>query len=145
VQVVLVRHGIAGDRARWRGEDRLRPLDARGRRQAAALPGMLSGVAVSRILTSPFVRCVQTVEPLAAELEIGLEEVPGLAEGAVRADVIALLGTAGAGTVLCTHGDVCRELLGARSTPKGSAWLVDVGARGITPERHIPAARWARV
>ena len=35
--VVVVRHGTAGDRANWDGEDRLRPLDARGERQAAAL------------------------------------------------------------------------------------------------------------
>jgi phosphohistidine phosphatase SixA len=141
VLVVLVRHGTAGDRATWRGDDRLRPLDGRGRRQAAAVAELLSGLPVSRILTSPYVRCVQTVEPLAAELGIGLEEVPGLAEGAARADVIELLGTTGAGTVLCTHGDVCHELLGRRSTPKGSIWVLDVGARGITPQRHIAAVR----
>jgi phosphohistidine phosphatase SixA len=141
MQVVLVRHGTAGDRATWRGEDSLRPLDARGRRQAAALPRMLSGLPVTRILTSPYVRCVQTVEPLAAAFGMGLEEAPGLAEGAARADVIALLGTTGAGTVLCTHGDVCHELVGGRRTPKGSVWLLDVGARGIAPERHIGAAR----
>lgn len=137
--VVLVRHGTAGDRASWGGDDRLRPLDALGRRQAAALPQALAEVRVSRIATSPYLRCVQTVEPLAAELGIGLERVESLAEGAVRADVLGLLGTDAAGLLLCTHGDVCHELVGSRRTPKGSAWVLDVSARGIAVGRHIPA------
>jgi 8-oxo-dGTP diphosphatase len=138
---VVVRHGTAGDRARWRGEDRLRPLDGRGRRQAAALPTALAGVPVRRILTSPYVRCVQTVGPLSAALGVDVEEIPALAEGSARADVMPLLATTGAGTVLCTHGDVCHELVGLRRTPKGSAWVVNVGARGVTVVRHIPAPR----
>jgi 8-oxo-dGTP diphosphatase len=139
MRVVLVRHGTAGDRAKWRDDDRVRPLDARGQRQAAALPQALSGLTIRRILTSPYVRCVQTVEPLAAALGLDLEETAALAEGAVRADVLPLLSMAAAGTALCTHGDVCHELLGRRRTPKGSAWVLDVGARGVVPVRHIPA------
>jgi 8-oxo-dGTP diphosphatase len=138
---VLVRHGAAGERAKWRGDDRLRPLDGRGRRQAAALPAALAGVPVRRILTSPYVRCVQTVEPLGAALGVEVEGAPALAEGAARADVMPLLATTGAGTVLCTHGDVCHELVGSRKTPKGSAWVVEVGARGVTVVRHIPAPK----
>jgi 8-oxo-dGTP diphosphatase len=141
VLAVLVRHGSAGDRAGWRRDDRLRPLDARGMRQAALLPDALAGLAVRRILTSPYVRCVQTVDPLAGALGLELEEVAALAEGASRADVLPLLATTGAGTVLCTHGDVCHELVGRRKTPKGSAWVLDVGGRGVTPVRHIPAPR----
>jgi phosphohistidine phosphatase SixA len=136
---VVVRHGTAGDRASWRGDDRLRPLDGRGERQAAALTKALSGLPVRRILTSPYVRCVETVRPLAAALGVDLEETLALAEGAARADVIPLLATTGAGTVLCTHGDVCHELLGRSRTPKGSAWVVDVGTRGVTAVQHIPA------
>jgi 8-oxo-dGTP diphosphatase len=138
MRVVLVRHGAAGDRASWGGDDRLRPLDALGRRQAAALPRALAGLRVSRIATSPYVRCGQTVEPLAAELGIGLEQVESLAEGAARADVLGLLGTGAAGMLLCTHGDVCRELVGPRRTPKGSAWVLDIGPSGVAVERHIP-------
>lgn len=141
MRIVLVRHGTAGDRAKWRGDDRARPLDDRGRRQAAALPQALSGLTIRRILTSPYVRCVQTVEPLAAAFGLDLEETAALAEGAVRADVLPLLSTAAPGTALCTHGDVCHELLGDRRTPKGSAWVVDVSARGVTPVRHIAAPR----
>jgi len=138
---VLVRHGAAGDRAKWGGDDRLRPLDGRGERQAAALPEALSGLPVRRILTSPYIRCVQTVTPLAAALGVDLEETPALGEGGARAHVMPLLATTGAGTVFCTHGDVCHELLGRRKTPKGSAWVVDIGAGGVITVRHIPAPR----
>ena len=64
---LLVRHAVAGDRRKWSGDDRLRPLDRRGRRQASALPEALSGFPVSRILTSPAARCIGTVEPLAMD------------------------------------------------------------------------------
>ncbi len=138
---VLVRHGTAGERATWEGDDRLRPLDARGRRQAEALPEALADLQMTRILTSPYVRCVQTIEPLSAAIGIEIEDTPALAEGGARTDVLALLATTGGGTVLCTHGDVCHELVGRRRTPKGSAWVLEVGARGVTPVRHIPAAR----
>jgi phosphohistidine phosphatase SixA len=137
--VVLVRHATAGDRSRWHADDRLRPLDTRGRRQAEALPQALSGLPIGRILTSPYVRCVQTVEPLAAALGIEIEETAVLAEGSARAEVLPLLSTVAGGTALCSHGDVCHELVGGRRTPKGSAWVLDVGARGIVPVRHIPA------
>ncbi len=138
---VLVRHGTAGDRAKWDDDDRLRPLDARGRRQAEALPQALEALHLTRILTSPYVRCVQTVEPLAAAIGVELEEASALGEGTERADVLALLATTGGGTVFCTHGDVCHALVGRRKTPKGSAWVLEAGARGITPVRHVPAPR----
>lgn len=139
--VVLVRHATAGDRATWRGDDKLRPLDDRGRLQAAALPEAVSELPIRRILTSPYVRCVQTVEPLAATLGIEIEEAGALAEGTARAEVLAVLSTAASGTALCTHGDICHELVGERRTPKGSAWVLEVGARGVVPVRHIAAPR----
>jgi 8-oxo-dGTP diphosphatase len=138
---VLVRHGTAGERATWEGDDRLRPLDDRGLRQAEALPEALADLQMTRILTSPYVRCVQTVEPLSAAIGIEIENTRALAEGAAQTDVLALLATTGGGTVLCTHGDVCHALVGRRRTPKGSAWVLEAGARGVTPVRHIPASR----
>ena len=82
---VLVRHASAGDRDLWPVEDRLRPLDARGRRQAAALVELLRPLGVRRVLSSPYVRCVETVEPLAAALELAVEHDDRLAEGAGHA------------------------------------------------------------
>ena len=45
--VLLVRHGDAGDRDRWQGDDRVRPLSPQGRRQALGLVEQLSGYGAS--------------------------------------------------------------------------------------------------
>jgi phosphohistidine phosphatase SixA len=117
VTSVLVRHASAGDRHDWDGDDRLRPLDARGRCQAAELVGLLEPLEVRRILSSPFTRCVQTVEPLAEALGLSLELDDRLAEGAGQA-AYALVQQDG--VVCCTHGDVVGDLLG-RGLKKGAA------------------------
>ena len=82
---VLLRHAAAGDREHWDGDDFHRPLDARGRRQSAELVGLLRPFGARRVVSSPYVRCVQTVEPLAAALGLPLELDERLAEGAGRA------------------------------------------------------------
>ncbi len=140
MQVLLIRHATAGSRAGWQGDDRDRPLDRRGRRQAEGLPAALAGVPVHRILTSPYARCVATVAPLAAVLGLEIEEAPELAEGTARDEVLRLVTSAGSRAALCTHGDVCHELLGPRRTPKGSAWIIDVGGDSVVrPVRRVAA------
>src|SRR5206468_2146730 len=62
----LVRHGAAGDRHAWHEADELRPLDEEGRWQAEALVALLAEAVIERLLSSPYLRCVQTLEPLAA-------------------------------------------------------------------------------
>ena len=112
--VILIRHASAGDREHWSGDDRERPLDERGWRQAEAFVDSLAGYEIERILSSSLVRCVQTVEPLARELGIEIEERGELTEGATREEALALVEEVrGAGVALCTHGDVVLELLGA--------------------------------
>ena len=112
--VVLIRHASAGDREHWSGDDRERPLDERGWRQAEELVRSLAGYEIERIVSSPAARCVQTVEPLARELRIEIEERDELAEGASRDESLAFVEEVrGAGVALCTHGDVVHELLGS--------------------------------
>ena len=64
--VLLVRHARAGDREKWEGDDRLRPLDRKGRRQAEGLVELLAEYPIERLLSSQYLRCIQTFEPLAA-------------------------------------------------------------------------------
>jgi 8-oxo-dGTP diphosphatase len=123
VTSVLVRHASAGDRDGWDGDDRQRPLDARGRRQAAALVDLLRGLDVRRVVSSPYLRCVETVEPLAAALGQRVAEDSRLAEGAARAALELLRED---GVVLCTHGDVVQELVG-RGLKKGAAVVLSDG------------------
>jgi len=124
VTSVLLRHASAGHRDRLEhGDDRLRPLDDRGRRQAAALVELLRPLGVRRLLSSPYVRCVETLEPLAAALELPLEADDRLAEGSGPAALELLRED---GVVLCTHGDIVEELLG-RGLKKGAAVVLRGG------------------
>jgi phosphohistidine phosphatase SixA len=112
--LVLVRHASAGDRERRSGDDRERPLDERGRRQAEKLVMSLAAYRFDRILSSPYLRCMQTMEPLAQRRGLRVEVCDELAEGASREEALGLVEKVrGAGVVLCTHGDVVLELLGA--------------------------------
>jgi phosphohistidine phosphatase SixA len=119
MSVILLRHASAGDRDAWSGDDRLRPLDERGRAQAVALRDLLRARGVQRVLSSPYVRCTQTVAPL--ELEIVPDE--RLAEGAPVEGTLALLHDLD-GAVACTHGDVVEAVIG-RSLAKGAAVVLD--------------------
>jgi 8-oxo-dGTP diphosphatase len=138
--VLLVRHAKAGDRDEWTGDDRLRPLDKRGRRQADAMVAPLAGYAVTRLVSSPYVRCVQTLEPLAAHLEMAVDRDPAIAEGASPEQARVLLGRLGPGpVVLCTHGDVVEALVGeGEPKKKGSTWLLAREEAGIRPVRYWP-------
>ena len=109
---ILLRHARAGERDEWEGDDGLRPLDEKGRRQAQRLVEELVPLGVTRIVSSPYVRCTQTVEPLADALGLPIETDDRLAEGAAREDVEALLRESPASSVLCTHGDVVELVLG---------------------------------
>ena len=77
---LLVRHARAGSRKGWEGPDIERPLSKKGRRQADGLVEMLEAAGVKRIVSSPYVRCTQTVEPLAEALGLEIEPSPGRTE-----------------------------------------------------------------
>ena len=83
----LIRHAKAGDRSTWDGDDRVRPLTSSGRLQAERLAGRFVGVAVERVLSSPFTRCRQTVAPIAAARNLQVEPTPSLSEEIGRTHV----------------------------------------------------------
>jgi 8-oxo-dGTP diphosphatase len=149
VTLYVVRHGKAGSRSAWNDRDDLRPLTKPGRRQADALAEMLAGHGVERILSSPYVRCRQTVEPLAERLRLPVDLSDALEEGAPRSEVLALLDKVGDDTaVLCTHGDVVGELLehcvrhgigvDTRLLAKGSTWVLETEAGAIVDAQYLP-------
>jgi len=131
VTVILLRHASAGDRSTWDGDDMLRPLDKRGRKQASKLGDELRARGVKHVVSSPYVRCMQTVAPL------GLEIVPDerLAEGAPERDTRELLATLD-DAVACTHGDVVENVIG-RNLKKGAGVVLD-GDREV---EEIPAPK----
>lgn len=109
----LVRHAKAGSRWDFDGPDDERPLTTEGRRQAAAIADRLDGVTVTRVLSSPYRRCVQTVEPLAERRGLAVEPTRALAEGRPFEPVLGFLADLADGSVLCTHGDVLPDVLRA--------------------------------
>ena len=120
---VLLRHASAGDRDHWDGPDLLRPLDKRGRRQAAELVELLRPFGLRRVVSSPYTRCLETVEPLAAVLGVPLETDERLAEGAVPGADELLRED---GVLACTHGDVVVDVVGY-GLKKGAAVVLQDG------------------
>lgn len=157
----MVRHADAGSRDRWDADDRLRPLSAKGRADAAALVRVLAPYGPSRILSSPLVRCLETVEPLAARLDLDVERSAMLAPdaGERAASFVRSLGAGSAPVVVCTHGETIAAVRAdfARTCParlraalaadgahaKGSVWVLRFdggrldGARYVPPERLV--------
>jgi 8-oxo-(d)GTP phosphatase len=146
----LVRHAVAGSRSAWNGDDRLRPLSSKGERQAQAITRSLAPRGVERVLSSSYVRCIQTVEPLAAATGLTIEQHDALVEGAGPREGIQLLtGLIGTTSVLSSHGDVIpnllehlvsqgMELLTPLEAKKGSTWVVDVEAGVHVRASYIP-------
>lgn len=126
----------------WTGDDRLRPLNRKGRRRAEALADTLAGLHATRLLSSPYVRCIQTLEPAAARLGLELEERAELAEGATAGEVVSLLAELeGAVPALCTHRDVIEALLGPqRACKKSAVWVLEVCGGDVRAERYLPPA-----
>jgi broad specificity phosphatase PhoE len=137
-RLLLIRHAHAGDRARWRGPDDQRPLSEKGWRQARGLVPLLSADAVGRIASSPSLRCVQTVLPLAEARGLHVEEDPRLLEGTDPHEAFTSLEAelATISVAASTHGDLVPAILdlaadrGARLPadvrwPKGCTWVLE--------------------
>lgn len=109
----LVRHAKAGSRSNWEGDDHLRPLSAKGWKQAEALADALAMRAPSVLLSSPYLRCIQTLEPLGARCDLDVMPDDRLAEGAPFEPVLELLAAVPDGAVLCSHGDLIPDTMAA--------------------------------
>jgi 8-oxo-dGTP diphosphatase len=114
--VYLVRHAKAGERRVWEADDEIRPLSNKGWRQAEALAVRLDRRVAGRpvdLVSSPYVRCVQTLEPLAMRLDTKITIDERLAEGQSFEGALDLLADVSDGAVLCSHGDVIPETIQA--------------------------------
>lgn len=140
--VLLVRHAKAGSRSSWPGEDLLRPLDGTGRAQAEGLRRALRWFGPERVVSADPLRCLQTVQPIAADLGLPVEPEPALAEegyekdpdrGLERLRAVA----AGAGrVVVCSQGGVIPDLVRILADEHGVP----------LPRRKVPARKasmWA--
>jgi 8-oxo-(d)GTP phosphatase len=159
VLILLVRHGHAGSKAAWDGDDDVRPLNERGHAEAAALVDVVEPFAPTRIVSSPTLRCIQTVEPLASRVAVPIETSDRLVpEARKRApaflrDIAA--GQADGPVVVCTHGEVievvqtgfpAKRISGAKTATvraKGSTWVLEYAGGRLRSARYVPAPRWS--
>jgi 8-oxo-dGTP diphosphatase len=149
--IYLVRHVKAGERALWDDDDRLRQISKTGQRQARGLIEVLEDAQFERIVSSPYVRCIESVAPLASVRQIAIEVSEALAEEAPLGEAVAVLRKyADVGAVLCSHGDVIPMLLHYAASqgvdigsspqwPKGCTWALDTNTAGdVTKARYVP-------
>jgi 8-oxo-(d)GTP phosphatase len=138
--LLLVRHGHAGSRRDWDGPDDLRPLDGRGRREAARLAEVLPAFAPTTVMSARRTRCEETVRPLAERLGLPVEPLDELGEEEFAADPQAGLAVverllaprpAPGVTVVCSQGGAIPSV------------LLGLGVRweGVSGRLYPPAAK----
>ncbi len=132
----LVRHGKAGSRHDFHGDDRMRPLSPSGYRQAQALAESLTTAGVKSLISSPYLRCIETLQPTARVIGAKLVIDNRLGEGRSGVDVVEMLGSLPDGAAICSHGDVIPDTIAIlerrgcaiNSAPdwrKGTVWVLD--------------------
>ena len=152
--VLIVRHGTAGRKKRYKGDDRNRPLDKHGRAQAELLVGQLLAFGPTSLYATDRLRCIQTIEPLADELGLDITLEPTLTEEAywqdrakARRRFLEIAATDGT-PVICSQGKVIPDLIQwwcerDRVKPdksrngKGSTWVLSMHAGKLIDADHI--------
>jgi phosphohistidine phosphatase len=139
MKLLIVRHGLAGDKTKWKGPDSERPLTKEGRQKfKKAAKGLAELEDVDLVVTSPFLRALQTAELLSEEAGAPLRKLPELSPGRrpeevlaplaqLQESVVAVVGhEPGLGrlvSLLCAAGGLRLKM------KKGGAALVDCGGR----------------
>ena len=147
--VYLVRHAKAGERRVWEGNDLERPLSKQGWRQAHAVSERLAERGASSLHSSPYLRCVQTLEPLADLLHTTVYIDDRLMEDRPFEPVLDLLAEVESGAVLCSHGDVIpatiaalvrrgMEVQSGADWRKATVWVLKRKGERITKGRVWP-------
>lgn len=134
----------------------MRPLSKQGVVEAEALADLLAPFAPTRIVSSPYVRCIQTVAPLAKSLGLHIERTKRLvpsAGGSAESYLRRVSRNKVGPVVLCTHREVIRHL--QRELPKsnrelfgedgrrekGSVWVLDRERGHIVRSEYLPPPR----
>jgi 8-oxo-dGTP diphosphatase len=148
--IYLVRHAKAGERRLWEGNDVERPLSKRGWKQSALVAKRLSKEGATGLYSSAYVRCVQTLEPLAEITGRPIQVESRLSEDEPFEPVLDLLAEVENGAVLCSHGDIIPATIQALhrrgmkiETPpdwgKSSVWVLRRTGKRITKGKVWPA------
>jgi 8-oxo-(d)GTP phosphatase len=154
--VLVTRHGSAGSRSKWEGDDRRRPLDEIGWEQAENLVRLFSRFGAAAIHSADYVRCEQTVQPFSEAIGTPIHRDPVFSERgypgheAQALNTLREFGQSGVATVVCTQGDVIPDLL-TRLTgedhvdppsplpgKKGSVWVLSFDGKHLSSAEYFP-------
>ena len=125
--LVIARHGKATAHEDWDGEDALRPLVALGMQQSRDIAGGLAAFGPSAIISSPAIRCLQTVAPLSYKMGMEIRESGKISqdkwtkEGDRVADFIGSRLRKGVPVVMCSHGPVIPQMVSEIITQTGGS------------------------
>jgi len=154
--LLIIRHGTAGRKARYKGDDRKRPLDRNGSAQAKSLVPQLLAFGASSVFAADRARCVQTVEPLARALDVPITLEPKLTEEAYAKnpkaahkrmlEIAALGGT----PAICSQGRVIPYVIdwwcerdGVKPdksrNQKGSSWVLSLSGGRLVAADYLPS------
>jgi 8-oxo-dGTP diphosphatase len=150
-KILLVRHVDAGNKRRWRPNDAFRPISKKGHEQLGPLLSRLLRTPINRIISSPVLRCEQTVGPVAMRLGLHVRTSKRLKREATTDDFMLLARkNQGRRILLCSHGEVIGPLIsrlaadpkvrvvGDLKWPKGSIWELTTRKGRIVSARYIP-------
>jgi phosphohistidine phosphatase SixA/8-oxo-dGTP pyrophosphatase MutT (NUDIX family) len=161
VPLILVRHASAGRKEDWPGSDAMRPLDERGVADAQVLASLMACFApVARVISSPALRCTETVRPYAerfggtVEVEVCLAPYGRIAHFSSRTEqvdelrrLLSALVADRRPAVLCLHRENLPDVLAEAcsvldapavvpadpSLPKGGFWVAHAAPEGLGP------------
>jgi broad specificity phosphatase PhoE len=145
----VVRHAHAGDPNAWSRDDDLRPLSELGCGQAERLVDVLSTTPPAVVYSSPSVRCIATVLPLARAHRLPLTTLDQLYEGGSAAAMLERLSSEPRSPVVaCTHGDILSDMLGllisagiqlpSLHAEKGSTWTLEIADGRVSAASYAP-------
>jgi 8-oxo-dGTP diphosphatase len=136
--MLLLRHASAGARLSSPGVDRFRRLDDAGRHVARQLIWSLADREITRIVSSPLARCVESVVPLAESRRLVVENRWELAPDIEVDDVTTLLVDLPDTAVVCTHREIFEKLLGWDVTCElGGAWVLERSGSELVPALYL--------
>lgn len=136
--MLLLRHASAGARLTSPEIDRWRRLDEAGRLVARQLVWAYADREITRIVSSPLARCVESVVPVAESRRLVVENRWELAPDVALDDLLHLLVDLPDSSLVCTHREVFEKLLGWDVTcEKGAAWVLERSGAELVPALYL--------
>jgi 8-oxo-dGTP diphosphatase len=137
-RMLLLRHASAGARLSSPEIDRWRRLDEAGRTVARQLVWAFADREITRIVSSPLARCVESVVPIAESRRLVVENRWELTPDTALEDVMTLLVDLPESSLVCTHREIFEKLLGWDVTcEKGGAWVLERSGPELVPAVYL--------